>query len=103
MSFTSHPPRAHRYPTGTKRINYFFHFRGIAPGALKHSITLDVPTGVNVTADNSNTTSIAFDQSAIAGSILSAVAVRQPFPPGAYRLELVIDGQTLATTAFTVG
>lgn len=102
VSFTSHPPRAHRYPAGTKRINYFFHFRGIAPGTLKHSITLDVPTGINVTADNSNTTSIAFDQSATAGSILSAVAVRQPFPPGVYRLELVIDGQTLATTAFTV-
>lgn len=103
VSFTSHPPRAHRYPAGTKRINYFFHFHGIAPGALKHSITLDVPTGVNVTADNSNTTSIAFDQTATAGSILSAVAVRKPFPPGVYRLELVIGGQTLATTTFTVG
>ena len=102
MSFTSHPPRAHRYPAGTKRINYFFHFRGIAPGRLKHSITLDVPDGVNVAADNSNTTSITFDQTATAGSILSSVAVRQPFPPGVYTLELVIGGQTLATTTFTV-
>jgi hypothetical protein len=100
--FTHSPPRANKYRAGIKVINYFFHFRGIAPDKLKHTITLDVPDGITVLADNSSTSSLLFDQTANSGSVLNSVAVRQPFPPGVYRLELVVNGATLATTTFTI-
>jgi len=100
--FTHSPPHANKYRTGIKIINYFFHFRGIAPDKLKHTITLDVPNGVTVLADNSGASSLLFDQTASSGSVLNSVTVRQPFPPGVYRLELVVNGATLATTTFTI-
>jgi hypothetical protein len=102
VDFTGAPPRANRYRAGIKRIKYFYHFRGIAPNQVHQTITLDVPNGVNLTADNSGTSSLDLDQTASSGSLLSSVAVRQPFPPGVYKLELVINGATLATTTFTV-
>jgi len=101
-SFSGPPPRSSRYGAGTTVINYYFRFRGIASAKLKYSISIVDPAGVNLLVDNSGSSRISHDDSATSGWIIDSVSLQRPFPPGAYALDLRVNGVRLASTAFMV-
>ena len=96
---TDRPPKTVAFPSGTKVVAFYFEYHGAKAKSTQYDIIIRDHSGKTFTSHGP----YAFQHTE--GLHMSPVDVSSSgaFPNGAYRADLLIDGQTALSVFFTVG